>query len=499
MVTTRTIQFSLNGGEISENLWHRQDLSRNATGLASCVNFIPLVQGGVTRRPGSRFVRAVKDATKPPRLERFVFSRVQVYVLEFGEYYVRFFMNKGALFQKEPYLPLEVSEGDPLQTDDGQVLYTSVQDPNALPYEIASPYTAAQAQELQVVQSSDVMIITHPDHPPRTLIRYAHTDWRFQEMLTRNGPFNEENIDETHILNVSGETGTVTVTSTADLFETTHVGSLLWVKETDYQDYSVWTTTVKYQTTDQVFWDGNVYGWASSEAGIDRREAGPNPPLHTEGTRWDGQKGDSILWRYLHSGWGIVRITGYTNARTVTAQVVKRIPRSLANAGTYRWRLGAWSAANGYPKAVGLFEQRAFFASTSSRPQTIWGSVSGDIYDFELGTLADDALEWTIESRNSNPIEALSDSSVMSVFAQDREFILSSSANGSALAPDDFYIRANTSYGSSAVTPVTVNNITLFVDRSGYRLIGLGFSYEVEGLQAVDLTIEAQHITIPGR
>jgi len=58
---------------------------------------IPLPQGGLTRRPGTRFVAAAASHDQRPRLLPFEFSTEQAYVLEAGEGSFRFFRNKGLL------------------------------------------------------------------------------------------------------------------------------------------------------------------------------------------------------------------------------------------------------------------------------------------------------------------------------------------------------------------------------------------------------------------
>tara|TARA_R110000787_G_scaffold152035_1_gene265758 strand:+ start:3509 stop:4093 length:585 start_codon:yes stop_codon:yes gene_type:complete len=53
-----------------------------ATGLETCRNWIVLPHGGLTVRPGTRFVAEVKDSTKNARLLPFEFSTEEAYVIE---------------------------------------------------------------------------------------------------------------------------------------------------------------------------------------------------------------------------------------------------------------------------------------------------------------------------------------------------------------------------------------------------------------------------------
>ena len=88
-------QQNFNGGEWSPLMYGRVGIEKYKTSLALCSNFIPQIQGGLTRRPGTRFVTEVKDSTQAVRLVRFEFSITQAYVLEFGNNYIRFCANDG--------------------------------------------------------------------------------------------------------------------------------------------------------------------------------------------------------------------------------------------------------------------------------------------------------------------------------------------------------------------------------------------------------------------
>ena len=50
------VQNVLNGGEITPLMRGRVDQPRYATGCREMRNFVPMPQGGATRRPGTRFL-----------------------------------------------------------------------------------------------------------------------------------------------------------------------------------------------------------------------------------------------------------------------------------------------------------------------------------------------------------------------------------------------------------------------------------------------------------
>lgn len=151
MASTKAIQVSFAGGEISESMYGRQDDQKYQTGLAKCENFWVLPQGPVQNRPGFSFVRAAKYSNKQTRLIPFRFNNKQTMVIELGDKYARF-----------------------------HTLGATLLDTDGEPYEIVTPWAAEDLFELHYVQSNDVLTFVHNNYPPKELKRYSLTDWRIE-------------------------------------------------------------------------------------------------------------------------------------------------------------------------------------------------------------------------------------------------------------------------------------------------------------------------------
>ena len=107
-------------------------------------------------------------------------------------------------------------------------------------------------------------------------------------------------------------------------------------------------------------------------------------PSHTEGTSWDGWGGSGdddtgIEWEYLHSGFGIARITA-VNGTTATAEVISYIPSQVVGEdnASYKWAKYAWNSVNGYPGTVVLLSTTSLLRRIDSVPsdylgQPYWG------------------------------------------------------------------------------------------------------------------------------
>ncbi|WP_308221401.1 hypothetical protein [Klebsiella quasipneumoniae] len=156
------IKTNFTAGEISPRLMGRVDIARYANGAKIIENAVCVVQGGVVRRPGTRFAAAAKYGDRTARLIPYVFNRSQAYMLEFGDGYLRIYQN-----------------GRQLVNDDNT------------PYEIASPYTVDMLSEVNYVQGADTMFLVHQSVPPHRLQRKGQTDW-----VLEVAPFIVEPFDE---------------------------------------------------------------------------------------------------------------------------------------------------------------------------------------------------------------------------------------------------------------------------------------------------------------
>lgn len=141
MANIRTLQRSFSGGEISPEMFGRNDDAKYQSGLARCRNFITKPQGPAENRPGFAFVRAVKDSTKKVRLIPFTYSTTQTMVIEMGPGYFRFHTQGATLMS------------------------------GGVPYEITNPYAEADLFDVHYVQSADVLTLVHPNYAPRELRR----------------------------------------------------------------------------------------------------------------------------------------------------------------------------------------------------------------------------------------------------------------------------------------------------------------------------------------
>lgn len=148
---SRVLQCTFTAGEIAPALIGRVDDSGYKSGAYKLENFIPTPQGSIRSRSGFQYVAKAKDSTKSLKLIPFRFASNQTLVLVFGDKTMRI-----------------VTEGKEVLNSDGSV------------YEVTTPYTANDLNELNYSQNADIITFTSHSQPPYELIRYGATDWRFR-------------------------------------------------------------------------------------------------------------------------------------------------------------------------------------------------------------------------------------------------------------------------------------------------------------------------------
>jgi hypothetical protein len=485
-------QNNFNGGEFSPLAYGRSDLAKYKNALATCLNYIPTSQGGLTRRPGTRYVAGVKNSANAVRIVTFEFSITQAYVLEFGPSYVRFYANDGQL-----------------QT-------------GGVAYEVATPYLAAELQALAFTQSADVLYIAHPAHPPMKLVRAGALSWTLNAINFLDGPYLTVNSTATTMV-ASGTTGTVTVTAsgTAGInggagFTAYDVGRFLRLK---CSGLWLWGTISAFTSSTVVSWtiatatgslvpatataQGNASGGSILNATLLSAGGGYSaPPTVTIG----GPGSGAIAYANVSTG-GVTSVnmsatgTGYGSgpvAFTLSA------PAAITSVATSFWRLGVWGTANGYPSCCTFNQDRLLWAACTGYPNRVDGSNTSD-YENMAPTQVDglvvdsSALSFTLNSNNVNAINwLLSDEWGLLAGTATAEWVIAASNQQTAVTPTNIATKQTSKYGTSSVPPVKMGKATLFVQRAKRKIREMSYQFTLGTFQAPDISLVGEHLTKSG-
>ncbi len=539
MARVSSIITNFRAGEISPRLEGRIDLQKYNEAVKDLSNMIVFPQGGTTRRPGTYYAGTTKDGGQV-RLINFEFSDTQAYVLEFGNNYIRIFKDGGlvteattaitAITKANPAVVTAnshgLSNGDRVfiasvggmtevnnreftvagvTTNTFQLsginssaftTYTSGGTVGKI-VEITTTYTTAQLSTINYAQSADVLFLAQQDHAPAKLTRTSHTSWTLTDIDFTDGPYLDENITTT-TLYASADTGSVTITASAALFASTDVGRLIRFREVLEVTYDEWAASTSYAANEFVRFNGHVYKQVTGST----QTSGNTPPVHTSGTETYG----SINWEYRHDDTGYVKITGFTSSTVVTATVkeddggISVLPHNIVGSSntTTKWSLGSFSSTTGFPRAIGFYEERLYFAGTTDQPQTIFGSVSADFENHTPGTEDDAAINVTIASDQVNVIKHLLPARFLQLLTTSAEFTLSGGAGSEPVTPTNVNVLRETTFGTGNIKPLRAGNSTILIQKGAEKVKEITFDLDTDGLLGVDLTVLADHLARGG-
>lgn len=209
MSRANIMQTNFTSGEVSPLMIGRVDVNKYANGAKQLTNMIVRPQGGVCRRPGSKYVNAAKVGANYTRIIPFVVSSTVSYLLEFGTNYIRFYTNGGL-----------------------------VVDGSSNPVEVVTTYQSADLDNITYTQSADVMFIACPNYPPQILTRLTNTSWTIARYVTEDGPYLDADISNTRaqvtlvsdITTMTSQfvaTANVTATASTSIFSAGSVGKFI--------------------------------------------------------------------------------------------------------------------------------------------------------------------------------------------------------------------------------------------------------------------------------
>lgn len=486
------IQNAFDAGELSALLLGRQDLDKYKRGMFVCSNGLPTVQGPWTRRPGTAFLHQCKFNNRLTRVLPFQFSTTQTYILEFGHQYIRFFPGHAILVNATKVVENLVNSvvtitahgynnGDRLQyfgavstgpsasclnnreivvtsktantfeTWDTDGVFINSNGPGggvvsnfgsvAKIFEIATTYTEAELVDIRITQSADTLYITHPNHPPATLVRVSALSWTLADIVFTDGPYDVQNTTAT-TMTPSAATGSVTITASA------------------------------------VTGINNGQGFLSTDVGrlIRLREG---------------------------SIWGYVLVTAYTSTTVVTATVLSTLTNTNAKTAWRMgvWsnttgfpRCSTFYEDRLYFAGAAVFPQRLdgsnVSAYTNFSPSATDGTVS-----------ASNAVAATLNAEDVNAILWMTPHYNALLCGTFRgEWQVRGSMTGDVISPTSIQAKPTTRRGSAAISPVVAGDATIFVQRGGRKvremasvIDGYGYRYKTP-----DMTALSEHITRPG-
>lgn len=542
------LQSSFNAGELSPRLHARVDFTKYAAGLEECQNLIPLPEGGLTRRPATRYVAEIADSSKKERLIEFEATAEDHYILEFGEKLIRFYFHQGQLVVLDTdavitnglftsnindwddrstggagnqishdatngRLTLETSgtasddigwaEQDVTTTKTGQehvLKFQVIGDPgDKIEFQVGSTSTGSEILSTIERQVGYHCVAFTPSASPfyvqfRNLGSNADKDVQIDDVslidnaaLEIGSPYVEADLFS--IMGPQSNDVRYLFQKGVAPYKLERRGATTWsLVRVAWQDGPYLDTNLTATTLTPAATSGvAVTVTASSIVGINDGRGF----LTTDVGRLV-RIDNGAAW-----GWGI--IVSRASTTSVNVHVKKAFAATTA---TIDWRLGAWSDTTGWPKTGSFFEQRLYVASTDDQPQTLWASQTADFENFkpddDAGVVEeDDALNYTLSADSVNEIHWLSaGEDTIAIGTSGGEWI--PTAVGIVITPLDITIRRQTTQGSALIQPLRIDHVVLFVQKAKRKIRELVFSFSFDSYQAPDITRLASHIMSTG-
>jgi hypothetical protein len=385
---------------------------------------------------------------------------------------------------------------------------------------LTTPFTESDLDNIRYTQSADVVYLACSGYQQRKIVRRASRTWSMEVYEPQDGPFKIENLTKTE-LTIGATSGNITITASAPVFNSGHVGSLLKISPSGQNVSETITAEDTFSDFIEVegvgtgrnvvvevtgTWAGTVTLQRSYDEGLSWEYSGARYTANINYVFNDGLDNVSILYRIgvitgdYTSGTitaslsyprgstdGIFRIYDVSNSTSVSAEVLQS-PKST-NA-TEIWALGAWSEFEGYPQSITLHEGRLWFAGGNN----FYGSVSDAYESFDEEIDGDSAA--IVKTIGQGPVD-----SIYWLLSLNRLIIgtsggqkeLRSSSFDEPLTQADSTIKTISTLSASNSLASIVDTNGVFI--SGKRIYELSYSSDSFGYRPEDLTMLAPNIS----
>ena len=491
-------------GEVSPALTSRTDTKVYTNAAEEVRNFFIRSEGGLKKRTGTKRLHnfgsnpaftALASLRQSVRIEPFIFSDDEKYIIAFSN-------TRIEIFQISP--------------TDGTV--SSIQSLTSQSW-LVNTTSASYLEEITFAQQGDLMFICHNTFQTRILERTGLTTFAvstFNFDTSRDDEdifqpyFSFQSLGTTMACNAT--TGTSkTLTASAAYFNTDspskHIGIDMLIGETRCRITAVASSTsatidiagtlrqqleidsIKtFEGSGTVRVTKSLHGLATGASIIIERSGavGGIANSNINGTRTITAVPDENTFEF----------TAGSSATATSSAIGGGSPRIITGAATTEFSEQSYSALRGYPAAVTFHQNRLWFGGTLAQPDGIWGSKSGQFFNFDVGDAEDnDALDLTANVGEIFSIRHLVSNRDLQIFTTGAELFIPTISN-KPVTPANAQIRRQTPYGSSFVKPTVFDGATLFVQKTGSALREFLFTDAESAYTSVAVSGLAPHLIL---
>ena len=441
-------------GELSPKFYGRKDLEEYSQGAELFDNFIPLVEGGFTKRMGSEYVADVTAAavgTLGPALIPFVISKTEAYIVV---------INKTT----DTSLGITMYKNDGTAITGGALLSSYVTSTNAL-----------DPKGFVYAQVGDVLVLTHTSgtYRPQAIVKtspdadtFEVIDLILYESSTIGGlipaitnavrmPYRDANITATTIT-PSVTTGTGTLTASTAIFDADMPGTYFKITQgatTGIALITSFTSTTVVNMTVVLTFGATTASTNWEEGAWSNHRGWPRTIVaHEQRFIWGGNAAqpDTIWCSRLGSPFFMMQA---------------RLAQDIAS--------GADTSGINY-----------YIDTAIPDAQAVYSNVGIQI-------LESDPFSFTLSAKEVNPITWMQSKRSLIVGTLGAEYIISGDGGFSILT-----VRApqQTNHGGSPVKSIGQGNEALFISRDGHKLRTFKYNDENGSFLSTNISLTADHI-----
>ena len=289
-----------------------------------------------------------------------------------------------------------------------------------------------------------------------------------------------------------------------------------------YKDYSV--TIPALETSEDIFNAGDVGrlirlnlendetdAWYSGKTGIsagtilvsdgnyyiaqNSGTCGNVKPVHTKGNKSDG----TIIWKYAHSGYGVVKITAVESGALAHGVVQSTLPENLS---TSYWERGVIGPETKYPKSGAFWRNRLCLLIETDRGLEVYTSNSADYNNFADKTggevLDENSVSALVPSDKKAYGSWLCAGEALFIGTSVGIFYLSATSTAETFSPSNAKIDKCSSVGAKSAMPLQIDGYCLYIDSYGTNICGLSYSFEKDAYIPAGLSLYAKHLFSSG-
>lgn len=322
------------------------------------------------------------------------------------------------------------------------------------------PYNETEIWELSVSQIGDLMWITHGNHPPRVLTRWADWSWQLSYADIEDGP---------------------------------------WLRQQEYEP------------------GDNSHMIAALNTGINPAQDQPGTDIDVTANQniWHASDIDRHLrisgegTNILKFGWAIIR---EVKSPTVASVDIYATWTGANGASRTPWHLSPWSHKLGWPRLCSLHHQRVWYGSTTQLITHLWSTQAGS-----LASMAPDE-EWNTDKDYPEPNgqHIVTDAGAITYavmidqvnefnFILPLESLLVGSGGGilrlaaseleESLTPDNPRIERISKIGAAEIQPTQLDDAAIFVGQDGKTIFATIWDADRQKMRPHNLQRLTEHFS----